>query len=340
MTRTRNPLRPTTRIALAGLLVLGIAAATIAYSQGMNAVSKAAAPASSADVTALKVQIARLTARVAELEKLGGGGSSQPDTASADREPGTIFKAPFTIVNQAGKPIVVVYEKDGQQGLSVRSPSGNPVVSLLAESNGEGSIAAFDGTAATGPASNLAALRFKDGRPELIVRGGDQAWARVTPQIISLDLDDRELVRMKQFPDYGGQVTVFSTSGEPLATLQSNDVGHGGQLLLGQEGTNRMQLQVNRAGSADLKMFDEGGIRVVIEPGTGFNAFDTQGKVVAQFGATPSGNNGRFSLANSAGQMIVEAGMLPDGLGTVRAGPSFGARPSALQIPDRIVGHK
>jgi hypothetical protein len=63
------------------------------------------------------------------------------------------------------------------------------------------------------------------------------------------------------------------------------------------------------------------------------------GKVVGRLGSAPSGSGaGYLAIGNPGGSTIVEAGMLADGDGVVRAYPLTGKTP--LPIPNFIRGGK
>jgi hypothetical protein len=55
--------------------------------------------------------------------------------------------------------------------------------------------------------------------------------------------------------------------------------------------------------------------------------------------ATPGGF-GELSIANNTGQNVVEAGTTKDGLGVVRAGPSYSCAAGSLTLPCQIIGRR
>ncbi len=330
--------RPIVSAVCALSVALGIVVAAVAYSQdGVSSKGD--------DVGALRRQISALTDRVAELEKLKFGylpkDNAESKAPASAAPPGTVVQAPFTIVNRAGKPIVVVYEDGGTQGLSVRNPAGNPIASLWAQSDGYGSVTIFDGLEATGAPTNFSSMRFRAQKAEMVVAGDDGARASVTSETLALFEKGKESARLKNYGELGGQVRIFNGAGFAIAGMQTDAVAtNSGTVLVGSPQGTKGQLYVSDGVGAMILVDAAGKILERAKAGDGYTTFNLAGQAVAQIGSVPSGNNGRLWLGNASGEGIVEAGMLTDGLGTVRAGPSFGARPSALAIPDRIVGHR
>lgn len=68
----------------------------------------------------------------------------------------------------------------------------------------------------------------------------------------------------------------------------------------------------------------------------GLDFFDDAGVTRAELNRT------RLWLGDKAGEGMVEAGVLPDGRGVVRAGPRMGGPlgPGTLNLPFAIMGHK
>jgi hypothetical protein len=73
--------------------------------------------------------------------------------------------------------------------------------------------------------------------------------------------------------------------------------------------------------------------------GGAVHVFNTAGNAVGSLTENASGR-GRLSLGDAGGQTIVEAGSTADGLGVVRAGPSFGATSVPGMPPSALLGHK
>jgi hypothetical protein len=70
----------------------------------------------------------------------------------------------------------------------------------------------------------------------------------------------------------------------------------------------------------------------------GFAAFNKNGIGVAALGAKPASGAGYLTLGEPSGNAIVEAGVLPDGRGVVRAYPLGGKPP--IPIPNLLMGSR
>jgi hypothetical protein len=70
--------------------------------------------------------------------------------------------------------------------------------------------------------------------------------------------------------------------------------------------------------------------------GDGFAAFNKNGIGVASMGARPASGAGYLTLGEPGGSAIVEAGVLPDGRGVVRAYPLGGKPP--IPVPNLLMG--
>ena len=172
----------------------------------------------------------------------------------------------------------------------------------------------------------------------------------------------KELVSMRT-DEKGGSVEVMNATGVKLGSLKADETGGSVQVsnptgtgvggLLGRESGGRIALTGPAGGKTAVGLSVEasgGKVRVFPQNGgpaqaeltaetTGGGAvtvYSTAGEPVGLLQATSTGA-GRLEISK-AGQIYVEAGVLPSGLGVVRAGPQIGGPPVGLGIPNAIMG--
>ena len=85
-----------------------------------------------------------------------------------------------------------------------------------------------------------------------------------------------------------------------------------------------------------LEMMSPDGKELARVSAEGFVAYNQNGTGVASMGAKPGSGNGFLMLGEPGGNAIVEAGVLPDGRGVVRAYPLGGKPP--IPIPNLLMG--
>jgi hypothetical protein len=136
-------------------------------------------------------------------------------------------------------------------------------------------------------------------------------------------------------------VHVMNGWGEDVARLAASP-DHNGYLLARQGGAgsthggSTMVLLADKDGTHAFLSGTDGKARASLTSDAGLNFFNESGEVRVTL------NQAKLWLANATGKVIVEAGMLPDGRGVVRAGPRTGGPKEGGQLgyPYQLVGRK
>jgi hypothetical protein len=139
----------------------------------------------------------------------------------------------------------------------------------------------------------------------------------------------------------GGSVKVMAASGTPVAALLAGDTGGGLALTGPSGGKSAVSLSVSSTGG-NVRVFPQAGGSTQAELTAGpsgggtVNVYNKGGEPVVWMEAT-SQDQGRLQVGR-AGQVYVEAAVLPSGVGMVVAGPQVGGAPPGLVIPNFIKG--
>jgi hypothetical protein len=272
-------------------------------------------------------------------------GLTAPWWVGAVKPVGTTFKAPFTVVDADNKPILVVWENSSARGVSIRNKAGAPAATMQSREGrfgGTGSLATYDGASGVGagPGNNLFQTGFSEAKVAFLVVGdANDNWVKINGASLGMSragVDSVELFTQ----DGGGGLKLHGKSGKPVVYLGSSRSGQTSELEMMSDGNEYLGLHLGTtpAGAGAMHVFNDGDLRSVVNAPLGFRALNSAGQVLAEIGSVQSGGAGRLWLGNAAGAGVVEAGMLPDGNGTVRAGPVIGGLPSGIVPPDRLVG--
>lgn len=324
-------------IAIGCVALLAALTATV-DSQGITAQATTAKFDPTRDINALRQQVLALETRVAELEKeelekfkgddVGGDARERKleqrlanlekaqETAKSDGKAGSkheradedesmTVRAPFVVLDKAGRTIFRVDTVDDRPIAVVGNPLGAQAV-LGIDPAGNGSVRLFDvkriptvwlSAKAEGGDLVLTGKGFKDAVTLSIDRGG------------------------------AGLVKVFSAAGRAVTALSSD--ASGGQVLVadGQSGKNTVKLWSSAEGGIVSVYAPEGGsarATMVADGASGsINVFNSGGSGLAGAALeTGASGAGRLVLTDSAGNTMVEAGMLTNtGIGIVKTGP-------------------
>lgn len=279
------------------------------------------------------------------------------------------FNVPMAVNDAAGKTIMRVHDATASvsRGMSIYDLQDQPIVDAVMNPHGKGVITARD-------KSHGAGLGFSpSGDGHLIIDGADgKLLLEVTKDlaaintavavsdaagkpIVKIDATDKDSRGMQVFGAsgsvatsltagaQGGMLRMRNPAGAAVAGLFANDSG-GGLALTGQNGGNSaLSLSVAAAGGR-VQVFPLGGGSAqaeLISSGTGgrVSVYNSSGSSAGMLQSTSTGA-GRLELG-LAGQIMVEAGVLPTGVGVVRAGPTVGGPTGAgLAIPSVIMGKK
>jgi hypothetical protein len=221
-------------------------------------------------------------------------------------------KAPFTVVDSANKPLLVVAD-GGRRGLSVIGTDGNTFSGIF-----------DDQTVVRAPLLVLDTA----GQPIAAVQNS------TTSQIKDAKGEKKEIAVNRG-------IHVFNDKGDAVARVAVLDGS--GYLSARQSGQGKVTggvqalLSATKDGTALWLVNNAKQKSVGIESNAdGLQFFDDAGAVRAQITVS------KIWLGNKAGDGVVEAGTLPDGRGVVRAGPRDGGPlgMGTLNLPWAITGHK
>jgi hypothetical protein len=242
-----------------------------------------------------------------------------------------------------GKKGSVVGIWKGRRGMTVLGPDGiTPQASLGLSDSDKGALWVGDdnaGGAHIGVGNSGAgyltvrraegkmgvAMGQLDGRPMSVGVFGENA-----KELASLRADTK-----------GGSVLLMNPTGVSVAGVLGGDTGGSVALTGPAGGKSAVSLSVDATGGK-VRVFPQGGGSAQAEltaeatGGGAVTVYSTAGEPVGLLQATSTGA-GRFEISK-AGQIYVEAGVLPSGLGVVRAGPQIGGPPVGLGIPNAIMG--
>jgi len=223
----------------------------------------------------------------------------------------------------------------GARGLHIHNAKGEVVARATADSDGRGGVAvrAEDGRAGTLDITDAGA-EINLARPK-----GTLKVTVSTEDGVRLNADDGgpPVVELRA-TQKGGSVRVSNPAGVGVGGLQANATG-GGLVLTGPNGgTSAVNLGVDGTGGTVNVFRAAGGnaqASLSAVGGGGVTVYDTSGEPVAMLRAIKE--TGRLEISRG-GQIYVEAGILPSGVGVVRAGPQIGGPAVGLGIPWAIMG--
>jgi hypothetical protein len=239
---------------------------------------------------------------------------------------------------------VTLGQQEGKSmGVRVMAPDGQTVEGSLAlDSYQKGQLGLGDDNSG---GTNIGVGRA--GAGFIIVRRSDGNNGMTLGQLqgrpLSLTIlgdKDKELVSLRT-DEKGGRLQLATPTGGAVAGLFAGDTGGGLALTGPAGGKSAVSLSVTTTGGK-VRVFPQAGgsasAELTAEPSGGaVTTYNSAGEPVALLQATNSGA-GRLEISR-AGQIYVEAGVLPSGLGIVRAGPQTGG-PIGLEIPYAIMGKK
>jgi hypothetical protein len=323
------------------------------------------------DAATLDARIARLEAEVRSLQNQGeaGVGSGGPQATKAQGAGPQVLtvKAPFQVVDAAGKVILKV----DNAGLSIANKSGNPGVVIGPYKGARMGVFLLgpDGQTIAGrlalDQSDLGRLqvgRGDDGSGGVDVGVGSSSGAgfvmvrtpagkdgvalgvyRGAPMGVSVIGPDGQSVEASLATGQkGGSVKVMNPAGVPMAALLAGDTGGGLALTGPAGGKSAVSLSVESSGGK-VRVFPQAGGSVQAElaaasdaGGGAVNVYNGQGEAVGWLEAT-SGGNGQFTIGR-AGKIYVKAAVLENGRGMIIAGPRVGGAPPGLVIPYYLEG--
>lgn len=266
----------------------------------------------------------------------------------------------LVVADRQEQPVMEVRAAaDGARGILIRESDRSVAAQISSMPGGGGAVMARSG-GSSGVVSMLRA--YPDGSPGLRMLSSSGTLAEIKktgltlndsqghPVLLAGDKSDQNDRGMSVFADggkagvslsadnKGGIVRVLNASGGAVGGLLARESG-GGLALTGPSGGNSaVSLSVESTGGT-LRVFPQGGGPAQVEVGSGagggaVTVYANGGSPAALVHAAGSGA-GRLELSR-AGQILVEAGVLPSGLGVVRTGP--GTRPgNAVGLPGTYI---
>jgi hypothetical protein len=313
-----------------------LAAVPTVHAQGVKAKATVATPANP-EIARLQRQLTTLESRIAELEKEKVELSEDPDDAAreearnkalerrlaalekstadsgakqdsrsaddGDGEESITVRAPFVVHDKSGRTIFRVDTVDDDRPITV---IGNPLGASAVigiDSLGNSSMRLFDTQRYAGV--NLSA-KDEGGHLTLANKGKKEALTLLVDQ------------------SGAGRVKVFSAAGRAVTGLSSD--ANGGRVLVvdGNSGMNAVTLSTSAEGGMVNVYAPEGGssrASLIADGNSGsVNVYNSTGIAAAAM-ETGAGGSGRLVITNAAGDITVEAGTLPKGIGIVRTGP-------------------
>ena len=206
---------------------------------------------------------------------------------AAGPEPLTV-KAPFVVLDAAGRPLVSVGEgDDGGRGVYVNNNTGEPVAGLfVAHETGQVRVAAQGGTAA----GSATMWVTEDGLPRIALEGVGGA------QLVDLGVADNKQT----------QLNVYNRAGENIARVGEQANGAGMLMASSADGSATSTLGVNDAGQAGLRI--KAGGRVLAELGAAekgnmrLKIWGAQGAPVAMIGSSADGSGGAMVVNGGDGK--------------------------------------
>ena len=233
-----------------------------------------------------------------------------------------------------GAGVLLVAEGEGG-GMMVRHSSGRTLASMTGKEFGN--VRLSDNAGKERIVLDREGVRLNDETERAVVRILDKKPAS----------GEQATVTISGGAD-GGAVRVTNPTGTVVAGMLGNVRNAGALLVADGSGKVASEMSVTSGGFGAIQVFGRTGAPVAV---LGHSA-EFQGGIVqisntkgpvASLTIRPSGA-GHFQLANAEGTPTVEAGTLQNGLGTVRAGPTYKCVPAqagmGLGVPDCIIGQK
>ena len=328
------------RYLLAAALSAGLLASPARlHAQGMNAKATVAAPAN-AEIARLQRQLAALEKRIVELEKDEVEAPEDPDEAAREQAHDKALERRLAALESSASDSKARNDaaksdndndSDGEDSITVRAPfvvhdkAGHTIFRVDTVDDGRPLVVIgnpLSNTAAIGidPLGN-ASLRLFDSKRQAAVSlsaksdGGDLLLSnKANKPSVALSADANGAGRMK----------VYGAGGRAVAALATDE--HGGRVLVvdGKSGFSTATLSTTPEGGMVNVYAPEGGsprASLIADGKTGsVNVLNGSGIGVGVI-ESGDGGSGRLMLTNAGGDIVVEGGVLPKGIGIIRTGP-------------------
>jgi hypothetical protein len=330
-------------LALAAGWLTGIPA--LAQAQGISVQPAAKAPAANTEILKLRQQLAALEARIEELEKPDVEPGVDPDETARQEAHDKAFERRLAALEKSAadsgskKDRPQPDDGDGEESITVRAPfvvhdkDGHTIFRI--DTIGDGRPIAVVGNAlgastviGIDPLGHSSIRLFSASRSAGVILGSRddggelKLWNNARKDAVTLSVDKSG----------AGRVKVHNSTGQAVTGLTSD--ASGGRVLVvdGKSGRNAVTLSTSAEGGLVNVYAPDGGsprASMVADGKSGsLNVFNNNGVAAGVIEAGKAGS-GRLVLANAVGDIVVEAGVLPKGIGIVRAGPG-GDGPAAV----------
>ena len=288
-----------------------------------------------------------------------------------DRSNRGLFRVTPSLANAAWARVTVGAGIGGMSALMVSSDGevGGGGALLTAEAGtSAGTVSVRDNAGQV-----LASLTAGDGGVLVLRDDFEKTRVRLNQKGMTLlDASERETVNLGVDPDQGkdaaliiknsagmtaavlramgetGALSVMNASGKPVAGLLGSGAAGGMVAVTNTAGAMMARMGVTDDGRGLVQVHAKaGGLPIAVltqalEGDGGLLQISNSGRPVANLTVGTTGG-GYLQLTNASGVPTVEAGTLPDGHGTVRAGPNYLCLPAAISgpisfLPDCIMG--
>lgn len=328
-------LSPQHFLTLAFSAVLLAAIPTI-HAQGIKAKATVAAPANP-EIAKLQRQLATLESRIVELEKEKVELSEDPDEAAREEARSKALERRLATLEKSAADRGAradsrsVDDGDGEESISVRAPfvvhdrTGRTIfrvdtvdddrpITVIGNPLGTSAVIGID------PAGNSSIRLFNAQRYASAKLSSNDGGGYLT----LANKNKKEALTLSVDQSGAGRVKVFSAAGRAVTGLSSD--ASGGRVLVvdGKSGLNAVTLSTSADGGMVNVYAPEGGsprASLIADGNSGsVNVYNSTGVAAAAM-ETGVGGSGRLVITDAAGDITVEAGTLPKGIGIVRTGP-------------------
>ena len=235
--------------------------------------------------------------------------------------------------------------------VKVLAANGHLVAQMGETKEGVGSLDVYDAGASSGPmCMERTAQRVRPGEKPVITLAPDTGSGNAGSMNIWSPAG-KILATMSAHPKdpNAGAVSIMNSAGKAVAGLTIGS-GGGAVVVANGSGVGLAQMGVTDDGRGLVEVYAKTGGRPIavmtqaIEHVGGLLQISNSGNPVANL--TVGGQGGGYlQLTDPSGNPTVEAGTLPDGNGTVRAGPTYQCLPVTLSgpisfVPNCIMGNR
>jgi hypothetical protein len=213
--------------------------------------------------------------------------------ASTDEGTNERATAPFEVVNDRGTVVFSVVEQPGEL----------PALTRLFDDTGAG-VATIAARTAGGEVNvHSARTPAAAGQSTSGIETTIAAWADYADLSVTINSAPRLVIGRRKKGNYA--VSMLNASGKPIAGLAETDYRAGLALVTDASGSTRIALHTETPDGPGL-----------------VQVFDAAIRAVATLSGNGAAGSGLLQLTNKDGDPMVNAEVLPSGVGAVRAGPS------------------